>query len=138
MKYLTIANLAFIISASLAILKFWEAIHNRLRIEAWRSSSYEDEKICLANPTRNTVLIKYWNLVWIKKRFFITIDKKEIFTNNDTKEFRMRIEPCNYEEIQFNDEFQINWIPIGKNIDLYIELYVVGRKRPIKKILSRF
>jgi hypothetical protein len=137
-KYLTTANFALIISVLLAILKFWEVIQNRLRIEAWHSSLYEDERICLANPTRNTVLIKYWNLVWVKKKFFIIIQKKEISTNYDTEEYRIRIEPCNYKEIQFNNEYQINWMPTEKNIDLCIELYVVGRKRPIRKTLSSF
>lgn len=138
MKYLTIANFAFVISASLALIKFLEVIHNRLRIEAWHSSSYEDERICLANPTRNTVLIKNWSLVWVKKKFFICIHKKEISTNYDSFENRMRIEPCNYQEIKFNDENQINWMPKEKNMNMYIWLYVAGRKFPIKKKISNF
>lgn len=138
MQYLTTGNFALIISISLALLKFWEVIRDRLRIEAWHSSFYKDDRIYLANPTRNTILITHWNLVWIKKRFFITIHKNEVSTNYDTDDCLIRIEPCNYADISFNEEYGINWTPKEDNIDLCIELHIAGRKRSIRKTIHSF
>ncbi len=142
MKYFTpaiiISAFSLIVSLTLMAIKIWETYRDRLRIEAWRNTSFEDESISLANPTRNTILIKHWDLIWIKKRFFFPRGKYSVQTNYDGNNSMIKLEPCNFYEIDFNEPFQINWEPGQPNMDLCIDLYVAGRKRPVRKIIMYY
>ena len=123
-----IAIIALVISIILAIIKIIEFYRDRFRLEAWHNFDYKGDSIYLTNPTRNTILVTNWNLVWIKKRFKITVAKNYIATLYDEELNFIKIDPCYWHQISLNEQNSISWVPKERNMNLWIELFIAGRK----------
>lgn len=120
-----------IISTILAGTKLWETWRDRRRLTTSYSISYVDDResqIIIENPSNTPVMITYWELLWIKGRFF----RRETFDGAFPNEGY-----CNI-TIKAHDRYVLSFqgkqrhnATEGK---LHLKLYIAGRNKPCSYI----
>jgi hypothetical protein len=65
---------ASLLSTVLACVKIWEVWRDRLRLSAsyeFSAPGHGGNKIIIENPSKQPVMVSYWELFWLKRRSFI-------------------------------------------------------------------
>lgn len=124
---------ATILSTGLFLIKAYETYRDRSRIVVSYSFAEQDEVI-LYNPSNIGILIKYWELVWITKRYLFTTEVIPIKLDEGDN-LHTILDAHKEKHIVFNDQYPIPWKNKPKNGNLYIRLYVDGGKKITKLIL---
>lgn len=128
------------ISTILALIKIWEVYRDRMRLVvsyAFDSRPEEGNKIIIANPSATPVMIQYWELLWVKKRFgIIPQTYNETFPDDDY--CNLTIQAHSKDELIFRDMDYFDWGYKSGKGRLYLKLHIIGRKFPLKKFVYDF
>ncbi len=123
------------LSTVLAIIKLWEIYRERARlIVSYSFSSPENgNDVILYNPTKTPVLINYWELLWIKKRWFHSEVTFGEFPNDGFSDI---IIPAHSRYVlSFREQMYFEWHHDSRDKgDIYIRLYIVGRRSLLKAV----
>ncbi len=131
---LIVASCSFSVSAFLAYLKYREyrrdngQIHVGYHLEGQPGTG---DRIFLTNLSATPMLVDYWQVGWVSRRWWrLVFEPINLFADED---LHMTLKPRERKTLKFNDEYSFNWNPKNKGrVRLFIELYIAGKKRPVR------
>jgi hypothetical protein len=122
-----------VLSTVLAAIKIWEVRREGLRLTTSYSFSTDaavGNDVIIQNPSKNPVMISYWALLWLQRRWGRWIITNAKFP--DEGDLNVTIAPFSQHVLSFEDATHFDWgasaVHKGK---IWLKLYVVGRRRPV-------
>jgi hypothetical protein len=125
-----------VISTILAIVKGWEFYRDRPQLHTGYSFTSRPDignKIIIWNTSKVPVIIDYWELQWNHRETNKIAIENEICSVDDEGFSDLIIAPYSRSTLTFeNDRFFTSTKP---DLDLYINLHIVGKRKNIKKLV---
>jgi hypothetical protein len=129
-----------VLSTALAAIKIWEVFRDRSRLIVSYSFDSRPEvgnTVILANPSKNPVMIEYFQLFWKRRTWFSSKTyENDPHIDPEFGECNITIAPYSKYNLRFCDEDYFDWkCPVDAEAKLYIRLYIVGQRRPVIKLV---
>ena len=124
---------ASLVSTALACIKVWEVWRDRLRLSTsyeFGDSEHGGNKIIIENPSKNPVMLSYWQLLWMKRRGFINEVTSGKFPDEGYCSITIPAHGRHVLEFVGPQYFEWGHSRIGDG-KLFLKLDVVGRRRPL-------
>lgn len=121
-----------VISTVLACIKIFEAWRDRRRLTTsyvFSSPDYGGHQIIIENPTNTSVMINYWELLWLKRYVFWmkTVDGR--FPDEGYCKITIKAHDRYVLLFEGKQYFRVGTSTIKKG-KLYLKLYIVGQNKP--------
>lgn len=100
---------------------------------SFSSSDEIGNVIQLGNPNATPVMVKHWRLFWAKSHTFGLTEKLEIASPDGDDLTSWTIPPFGWHSLIFSESDHFGWGNgfVSKYGDIYIELHILGRNRPV-------
>lgn len=125
------------LSTVLAVLRIWELWKNRVSVEVSHNFTSDPDignEVIIRNLTGTPVLVKYWELVWARRRW-PKLQQSARMTP-DERFADLQIPPHDSIKLPFRHGEHFDWGPRAQaGNSIYLRLHVAGKKRPIMKLV---
>jgi hypothetical protein len=126
------------LSTLLAIVKLWEILKSRFRVDVGYNFTSEPEignNILVRNLSSNPIILEYWELhygsYWWPFRKFEKFESPDFDTND------LQIQPHSSYKFSFTGRYYFDSSPQTlKGRKIYLKLYIAGRKPFYKKVFG--
>lgn len=132
---LCLSALSLLCAGTLAIIRFLEYIRDKKGLAVTYSTSNapgEWNIIYLTNLSSIPLIINHWEMKWKEERNIPYFSKYVPIHLHDNEDLYLNIAPRARAKIEFDGPYEFDWHPKSrKPRDLFIELTIAGKKKPL-------
>lgn len=135
---LVTAIIALLISVPVAWIQIsqYRRDHRGIIVEGRPKHEQKDwNSVILTNLSSTPILIKDWEMTWIKRKLFIWPVERRADDRGGPYYWPITIPPHDRYELELGEIYHFNWNPKSYNGKLYIDLDIEGKRGRVRKLV---